>query len=89
MTIKKAIEILEWILNNKRKTIEEFYKPNIIDSKFDLSENLYRTLLMIAETDLYNLQVVKKQLVPDCKHPRKMHDICGGQKYCMSCNMDL
>jgi len=89
MTVKKAIEILDWILNNKTKTIEEFYKPNIIDSKYDLSENLYRTLLEIAKTDVYNLEVVKKQLVPDCKHPKKMHDICEGQKYCMACNMDL
>ena len=89
MTLKKAIEILDWMLNNKTKTIEEFYKPNIIDSKYDLSENLYRTLLMVAETDVYNLEVVKKQLVPDCKHPNKMHDICEGQKYCMACNMDL
>ena len=89
MTVKKAIEIVDWIINNKTKTIEEFYKPGIIDAKFDLSENLYRTLLKVAETDIYNLQVVKEQLVPDCKHPRKMHDICGGQKYCMNCNMDL
>jgi len=89
MTVKKAIEILDWILNNKTKTIEEFYKPNIIDSKYDLSENLYRTLLEIAKTDVYNLEVVKKQLVPDCKHPKEMHDICEGQKYCMACNMDL
>jgi len=89
MTVKKAIEILDWILNNKTKTIEEFYKPNIIDSKYDLSENLYRTLLEIAKTDVYNLEVVKKQLVPDCKHPPEMHDVCKGQKYCMACNMDL
>lgn len=89
MTVKKAIEILDWILNNKTKTIEEFYKPNIIDSKYDLSENLYRTLLEIAKTDVYNLEVVKKQLVPDCKHPPEMRDICEGQKYCMACNMDL
>ena len=89
MTIQKAIQILDWILNNKTKTIEEFYKPNIIDSKYDLSENLYRTLLEIAKTDVYNLEVVKKQLVPDCKHPKRMQDICGGQKYCMNCNMDL
>ena len=89
MTVKKAIEILDWIVNNKAKTIEEFYKPNIISSKHDLSEKLYRTLLHIGETDIYNLEVVKKQLVPDCTHPQEMHDICGGQKYCMACNMDL
>jgi len=89
MTVKKTIEILDWILKNKTKTIEEFYKPGIIDATSEVCQNLYRTLLMIAETDVYNLEVVKKQLVPDCKHPKKMHDTCGGQKYCMNCNMDL
>lgn len=69
---EKAIEIVYWIINNKTKTIEELYQPGIIDAKYDLSENLYRTLLKVAETDVYNLQVVKKQLVPDCKHSPEM-----------------
>jgi hypothetical protein len=91
MTTKKAIQILDWILNNKTKTIEELYKPNIIDSKYDLSENLYRTLLKIAETDIYNLEVVKKQLVPDCTHPKEDIDLDPETKkpYCTACNWDL
>lgn len=90
MTIKKAIEIVDWILNNKTKTIEELYKPGIINSKFDLSQNLHRTLLMIAETDVYNLKVVKEHLVPKCKHPKKWQDIDpNGNRYCTGCNMDL
>ncbi len=36
-----------------------------------------------------NLNLIKKEIVPNCKHPKKMHDICKGQKYCMSCNLDL
>lgn len=65
MTVKKAIVIVDWILNNKTKTIKEFYKPGIIDTKSNICQNLYRTLLMIAETDISNLEAVKKQLVPD------------------------
>lgn len=89
MTVKKAIEILDWMLNNKTKTIKEFYEPEILNAKYEIGANLYRTLLHIAETDIYNLEVVKKQPVPDCKHPSEMHDTCEGQKYCMACNMDL
>ena len=91
MTVKKAIEILDWILKNKTKTVEEFYKPNILHSKFDLSENLYRTLLMIAESDIYSLEALKKQLVPDCKHPKEDIDLDPTTKkpYCMACNLDL
>jgi len=25
----------------------------------------------------------------NCKHPKKMHDTCGGVIYCMNCNFDL
>jgi len=90
MTIQKAIQILDWILNNKIKTINEFYKPGIIDAKYDLSENLYRTLLKVAETDVYNLQAVKEQLVSKCKHPKKFRDIDPDSKlYCVGCNQDL
>jgi len=38
ITLKKAIEIVDWILNNKTKTIDEFYKPGIIDSKSDICQ---------------------------------------------------
>ena len=40
--------------------------------------------------DIENLKLVLKELVPNCKHPKKMRD--GGPDgvaYCMNCNMDL
>lgn len=89
MTVKKAIEILDCILNNKIKTKKEFYEPEILNAKYETCANLYRILVLIAETDILNLGAVKNQLVPDCKHPPGMHDTCEGQKYCMDCNMDL
>ena len=35
------------------------------------------------------LKLLKTEIAPPFKHPKKMNDICGGQKYCMNCNMDL
>jgi mRNA-degrading endonuclease YafQ of YafQ-DinJ toxin-antitoxin module len=33
---------------------------------------------------------IKKELVPNCKHPKKMRDkTLNGQWYCMNCNSDL
>jgi len=57
MTVKKAIEILDWILNNKTKTVEEFLKPEIIKPKSEIGVDLYRTLLHVTETDIHILQL--------------------------------
>jgi hypothetical protein len=89
MTTKKAIVILDWIIANKTKTNKELFEPELLNTQPDLSTDLYRTLLNVSKTDIYNLETVRKQLIPECKHPTKMHDICEGQKYCMACNMDL
>jgi len=90
MTVKKAIKILCWILDNKTKTVKEFYEPEILRAKHELGADLYRTLLQVTETDIHNLQMVREQLVPDCKHPKKMRDrATDGQWYCMNCNIDL
>lgn len=32
---------------------------------------------------------IKKNIQPKCKHPKKMQDVCEGQRYCMNCNMDI
>lgn len=90
MTVKKATKILSWMLDNKTKTVKEFYEPEILKAKSDLGADLYRTLLQATETDIHNLQAVKEQLVPNCKHPKKMRDRTpDGQWYCMACNLDL
>ena len=90
MTTKKAIKILSWVLDNKTKTVKEFYEPELLRAKSELCADLYRTLLKTTETDIYNLQVVKEQLIPNCKHPKKMRDRApDGKWYCMNCNLDL
>lgn len=89
MTIKKATAILDWIIANKTKTNKELYEPELKNVQYDLGTRLYEMLLSLSKTDIHNLETVRKQLVPECEHPKKMHDICKGQKYCMACNTDL
>lgn len=90
MTVKKAINILSWMLDNKTKTVKEFYEPELLRAKYDLCADLYHTLLKVTETDIHNLEALKEQLVPNCRHPKKMRDKTpDGQWYCMNCNLDL
>lgn len=36
------------------------------------------------------LNAIRKELVPNCKHSKKMRDrTADGQWYCMNCNMDI
>jgi hypothetical protein len=55
----------------------------------DMFKRLTATLGKITERDLRVLRAIRNELTGTCKHPKKMHDICKGQKYCMACNMDL
>jgi len=59
--------------------------------------SIVKTIHMIDEligkcsetTIIFNLEQIKKELVPNCTHPKDMNDKCAGQLYCMSCNLDL
>jgi len=89
MTVKKAIQVLDWWINHKKETIEKLRKDwNIAD--IDKTTGTEKTIFDAEKTEIYNLEVIKKELVPDCNHPKEWHDIDGtGQKYCTGCNLDL
>lgn len=89
MTIKKAIQILDWWINHKKETIEKLRKDwNIAD--IDKTTGTEKIIFDAEKTEIYNLEVIKKELVPDCNHPKEWHDIDGtGQRYCTGCNLDL
>lgn len=89
MTVKKAIQILDWWINHKKETMEKLRKDwNIAD--IDKSTGTEKIIFDAEKTEIYNLEVIKKELVPDCNHPKEWHDIDGtGQKYCTGCNLDL
>lgn len=88
MTIKKAIEILDWWINHKKQSMKQLKEEWNYDA--DKATEVAKALIKSDETVLYNLETIKVELVPNCKHPKKMIDtLPDGQKYCMNCNLDL
>lgn len=84
MTVKIAIKILDlWIIERKEKIIE-------LDRDFNFNDSELEAVLLENEKIIINnLKMIKKELVPNCKHPKNMQDTCAGTKYCMNCNLDL
>jgi len=87
MTVNKAIKILDWWINQKKHGIEK------LKEEWDYSDDDYgvtKTLLNADRITISNLDMIKKELVPNCNHPEKMRDKTpDGQWYCMNCNLDL
>jgi hypothetical protein len=87
MSVKKTIKILDWWINQKKQGIKK------LESEWNVSENDYdvtRTLLSVDKTIVANLEKIRSELIPNCKHPMNMQDKDpAGHKYCMNCNWDL
>ena len=87
MTVNKAIKILDWWINKKKHGIEK------LKEEWDYSDDDYgitKTLLNADRITITNLDMIRKELVPNCNHPEKMRDKTpDGQLYCMNCNLDL
>lgn len=87
MTIQKAIKIIDWWINHKKTSMSEFQE------KWKNSDDTYgveKSLMDSDKTIIENLELIRKELVPNCKHPKKIRDrTANGQWYCMNCNYDL
>jgi len=89
MTVKKAIEILDWWINHKKQSVEQLVKKWNY-AEYDKCTEVSHALIESEKTAISNLETILAELVPDCKHPKKMIDtLPDGQQYCMNCNMDL
>ena len=87
MTVKKAIKMVDWWIDQRKMVMDEFKKN--WDYKTEVEE-VAKIMLQSDETVIYNLEKIRAELVPQCKHPKKMIDtLPNGQKYCMNCNLDL
>ena len=87
MTIKKAIQILDWWIEQKMQGMEKLQKEWVFS---DDPHGMGKILLDVDKTIISNLELVRKELVPKCYHPKKMQDMDSkGNRYCMDCNMDL
>ncbi|MDH3617555.1 MAG: hypothetical protein OEM89_02395 [Nitrosopumilus sp.] len=87
MTLQKALKIIDWWINQKRRAIEHLEKE--WDYTTD-SLGVGKTLLDMDRIVISNLEKIRKELTPNCKHPKKMRDKApNGKWYCMNCNSDL
>jgi len=87
MTVKKAIKILDWWINQKKHGVEKLKEEwDYLDDDYGVT----KTLLNADRITISNLDMIRKELVPNCNHPEKMRDKTpDGQWYCMNCNLDL
>ena len=84
MTVKKAIKILDWWINQREEKIK------LLDTEFKFNDpGITKVIFENEKTIIDNLKLILKEIVPNCKHPKKMQDKCNGVKYCMNCNLDL
>ncbi len=84
MTVKNAIKILDWWIERRENSLKEL-QETIIFSDAELTKVLVNADKMI----IHNLKLIKKEIVPNCKHPKNMRDTCKGVVYCMNCNLDM
>ena len=89
MTVKKALQLTDWFLQNNTNLRKGLLDPEMPWNGDNLLKKLSITLVDMLDRDSKVLRSIRHELVGNCKHPKKMHDICKGQKYCMACNMDL
>lgn len=91
MTIKKALEMIDFLMEYEKKMQDAMSDP----SKFwnigtPNIKDLAKTLSDSHRDSVHILDNIKKELIPNCKHPKKMRDkSADGQWYCMNYNYDL
>ena len=88
MTSKKAVQIVDMLLEKKTGLKNDLSKPENNWGN-DTAGQMVQTQLASLTNEIAWLEILKKEIAPDCRHPPEMHDTCKGQKYCMNCNMDL
>ena len=87
MDLKRAIEVCDHLIeihlknsHNMREKVKDW-----TDRPKDLAITIAETSEFVAES----VSLIKENIQTNCKHPKKMIDVCEGQKYCMKCNMDM
>lgn len=87
MTIKKAIKIPDWQIKQKTQGMEKLQKELVFSND---THDMAKILLDVDKTLIANLESVRKELIPNCSHPKDMQDVdSNGNRYCMDCDWDL
>ena len=91
MTVKQALKIIDYVIGKKLDKKSDFLS---LDKPWNQGQGcimeLSMTFASMMDNDIELLRRIEKQLKPNCKHPKKLHDKdSGGNLYCMGCNLDL
>lgn len=91
MTVKKAIKILDWLIEQQTSRVEGFADPSRLwNQDNDMMRDFVKSMSDSIQNEIQVLQILRKEIVPNCKHPKKMQDVeANKNRYCMNCNMDL
>ncbi len=91
MTVKRALALLDFLIEYETKLQQGMIDPTQSwNVGFDCMKELASSLAKSHGDNVQILNLVKKELVTNCKHPKKMRDKSpNGQWYCMNCNSDL
>ena len=91
MTVKKALELLNYYSEKKVEIKNGFLDRNKSWNHGEISlYPLSQAISQMIESDLIFLEGIKKQIKPNCLHPKEFQDIDpDGNLYCMDCNLDL
>lgn len=91
MTVKKALEMIDFLLTYETKMQKGMEDPTKSwNTGTENIKDLAKTLSDCHKGNVQVLNIIKKELVVKCKHPKKMRDkTSDGQWYCMNCNSDL
>jgi hypothetical protein len=91
VSVKKALKLLDFLIEDETRMYNGMSDPakswNTGDDNF---KKLAKILSDCHKDNIQVLNIIKKELIPNCKHPKKMRDkTADGQLYCMNCNYDL
>ncbi len=91
MTVKKALTMLDFLIQYETKMHNAMSDPSKSwNVGGDSMGKLTKTLSDCHKDNIRILNIIKKELIPKCKHPKKMRDkTTDSQWYCMNCNSDL
>jgi len=92
MTIKKTIQLLDYLIEKKTERKSDFLNQkhswNQTDEK--ILKDAVSIVSRLMQDEIDSLEMVRKQLFPKCRHPKKFRDIDPeGKLYCVGCNLDL
>ena len=92
MTLRKAVQMLDAFVRIKTRYRDDMANPySSWNTSWESVRMLAKEMTDEASIEIEVLELIKQELVPNCKHPKEDRDLDPSTKkpYCMACNWDL